>query len=41
MKWFLVCLIFFVAAAGLGKYWSSQAAFSQAVAQQQQRAPGR
>jgi 1-deoxy-D-xylulose 5-phosphate reductoisomerase len=35
MKWFLVCLIFYVAAAGLSKYWSSEAALSQAIAQQQ------
>ncbi len=34
MKWFLVCLIFYVAAAGLSRYWSSEAAFSQAIAQQ-------
>jgi len=34
MKWFLICLIFYVAAAGLSKYWSNEAAFSQAIAQQ-------
>ena len=33
MKWFLICLIFYVAAAGLSKYWSNEAAFSQAIAQ--------
>jgi hypothetical protein len=35
MKWFLLCLIFYVAAAGLSRYWSREAAFSQAIAQQQ------
>jgi hypothetical protein len=35
MKWFLVCLIFYVAAAGLSRYWFREAAFSQAIAQQQ------
>lgn len=34
MKWFLICLIFYLAAAGLSRYWSREAAFSQALAQQ-------
>jgi len=38
MKWFLICLIFFVAAAGLSKYWSSEATLSHAMPKQQQKA---
>ena len=41
MRWFLVCLILFVAAAGLSKYWTSEASLSQAMAKQQQRNAGR
>jgi hypothetical protein len=34
MKWFLICLIFYLAAAGLSRYWSKESALSQAIAQQ-------
>ena len=33
MKWFLVCLVFFAAAAGLSRRWSSEAASPLAIAQ--------